>query len=539
MLTHLQIRDFAIIDAHRARSARRPHRAHRRNRRGQIHRRRCAGAARRRQGRRRSRARGHRARRAVRHLRHQRKPDASCAKCSRSNPIEADDELTVRRVIANDGRSRGYLNGVSVPLQLLRDVGSTHRRYPRPARIPVADARQRAARAARRLRRQPRARRHRCARRTRVWIALVNRTVELEGKARDRDSRGRPARASRWASSRRSISRKAKSRSSPRNARAIPIAAGSPKPRRPPSACCTTPTKATRTPPRRAHSPASRRSRASISGSRKVMPMVDEATIQIREAARELSRYLETLDIDPARQERSRTPPRGGRGAQPQTSRAGRGARAAAPRQLEKELAELDSADNNLSALQEGSRPKRSRAIASSPRSCPPHAQTARARSVERHHRAHADPRHGGRPVPHRRQPADRRTGRAWLRRRRIPRHRQSRAAAAAARQGGVGRRARAPVARRAGRLLRARRRCMVFDEVDSGVGGAVAEIVGRELQGARILRPGDLRHPPAAGGQPGPPPSARRRSSRTARPRAPRSPSSPWTSAPRRSRAC
>ena len=31
--------------------------------------------------------------------------------------------------------------------------------------------------------------------------------------------------------------------------------------------------------------------------------MVDEATIQIREAARELSRYLETLDIDPARQE--------------------------------------------------------------------------------------------------------------------------------------------------------------------------------------------------------------------------------------------
>src|SRR3954471_6474811 len=39
--------------------------------------------------------------------------------------VEAkDDELTVRRVIASDGRSRGYLNGVSVPLQLLRDVGA-------------------------------------------------------------------------------------------------------------------------------------------------------------------------------------------------------------------------------------------------------------------------------------------------------------------------------------------------------------------------------------------------------------------------------
>src|SRR5262245_21810185 len=38
--------------------------------------------------------------------------------------VELDGELAVRRVIAADGRSRGYLNGVSVPLQLLRDVGS-------------------------------------------------------------------------------------------------------------------------------------------------------------------------------------------------------------------------------------------------------------------------------------------------------------------------------------------------------------------------------------------------------------------------------
>jgi DNA repair protein RecN (Recombination protein N) len=31
--------------------------------------------------------------------------------------VDAADELTVRRVIATDGRSRGYLNGVSVPLR--------------------------------------------------------------------------------------------------------------------------------------------------------------------------------------------------------------------------------------------------------------------------------------------------------------------------------------------------------------------------------------------------------------------------------------
>jgi DNA repair protein RecN (Recombination protein N) len=38
--------------------------------------------------------------------------------------VDAQDELTVRRVIATEGRSRGYLNGVSVPLTLLRDVGA-------------------------------------------------------------------------------------------------------------------------------------------------------------------------------------------------------------------------------------------------------------------------------------------------------------------------------------------------------------------------------------------------------------------------------
>jgi len=38
--------------------------------------------------------------------------------------VDAEDELTVRSVISADGRSRGYLNGVSVPLQLLRDVGA-------------------------------------------------------------------------------------------------------------------------------------------------------------------------------------------------------------------------------------------------------------------------------------------------------------------------------------------------------------------------------------------------------------------------------
>ena len=63
--------------------------------------------------------------------------------------------------------------------------------------------------------------------------------------------------------------------------------------------------------------------------------------------------------------------------------------------------------------------------------------------------------------------------------------------------------------------------RCMVFDEVDSGIGGAVAEIVGRELrslaESSQVLC---VTHLPQVAA-PGPPSPARRRSSRTARPRA------------------
>jgi DNA repair protein RecN (Recombination protein N) len=39
--------------------------------------------------------------------------------------IEAEDELVVRRVITREGKSRAYLNGQQVPLQLLREVGES------------------------------------------------------------------------------------------------------------------------------------------------------------------------------------------------------------------------------------------------------------------------------------------------------------------------------------------------------------------------------------------------------------------------------
>ena len=73
--------------------------------------------------------------------------------------------------------------------------------------------------------------------------------------------------------------------------------------------------------------------------------------------------------------------------------------------------------------------------------------------------------------------------------------------AAAAARQGGLRRRAFAHQPRDpAGGGKASPVATLVFDEVDAGIGGAVAEIVGRSLQPARQGAPGAVRDAPAAG---------------------------------------
>ena len=102
--------------------------------------------------------------------------------------VDAEDELTVRRVIASDGRSRGYLNGVSVPLQLLRDVGGLivdiHGQHEFQSLTRASAQRELLDDFGDNLELADKVREAH-----KVWIALVNRTAELEGKARDRDSR--------------------------------------------------------------------------------------------------------------------------------------------------------------------------------------------------------------------------------------------------------------------------------------------------------------------------------------------------------------
>src|SRR5262245_15033353 len=262
--------------------------------------------------------------------------------------VDAEDELTVRRVIAGDGRSRGYLNGVSVPLTLLRDVGvlivDIHGQHEFQSLTRAAAQRELLDDFGDNLELAEKVREAH-----KVWIALVNRTVELEGKARDRDSRIEMLRFQ--VNELKALDLKEgevpqlaeeRTRHSNRGrlAEAAQAAVGL----------------LYDSDDGNAHATASRALAGikTLSGVdqrlARVIPLVDEATIQIREAARELSRYLETLDIDPARQEEVERR----LAAIEELSRKHRvpsaelAARAAA---LEKELGELDSADNDLNAL--------------------------------------------------------------------------------------------------------------------------------------------------------------------------------------------
>jgi DNA repair protein RecN (Recombination protein N) len=392
--------------------------------------------------------------------------------------VDADDELTVRRVIAADGRSRGYLNGVSVPLQLLREVGSLivdiHGQHEFQSLMRASAQRElldefgKNGELAGRVREAHKA-----------WLALVNRTVELEGKARDRDSRiellrhqvgelkaldlkeGEVAQLTEERTRHSNRGRLAEAAQA-----AVGLLYDSDE--------------------GNAHATASR----ALAGIKtlssvdprlaKVIPLVDEATIQIREAARELSRYLETLDIDPARQEEVERR----LAAVEELSRKHRVSSselAGRTAVLEKELAELDSADNNLTAL----RKQQNEALDA-------YRKLATQLSLERQASARTLSKDitarmqtlgmaGGRfliDITQAGEPAAHGFDTVEFRVTANP-GQPLRPLAKVASGGELARLSLAVQVACAAKDVR----CMVFDEVDSGVGGAVAEIVGRELK--------------------------------------------------------
>lgn len=393
--------------------------------------------------------------------------------------VEADDELTVRRVIAGDGRSRGYLNGVSVPLTLLRDVGvlivDIHGQHEFQSLTRATAQRELLDDFGKQLDLAGNVRESH-----KIWMALVNRTVELEGKARDRDSRIEMLRFQ--VNELKALDLKEgevpqlaeeRTRHSNRGrlAEAAQAAVGLLYDSDDGNAHATT-------------------SRAlagikTLSGVdprlAKVIPLVDEATIQIREAARELSRYLETLDIDPARQEEVERR----LAAIEELSRKHRvtsSELAGRAMQLENELAELDSADNNLNALkkQQAEALDAYRKLATQLSL----GRQAAARALSKDITARMQTlgmaggrfliditQGGGEPAAH---------GLDTIEFRVTANPGQPLRPLAKVASGGE--LSRLSLAVQVACSAKDSR-CMVFDEVDSGVGGAVAEIVGRELK--------------------------------------------------------
>ncbi len=393
--------------------------------------------------------------------------------------VEAEEELTVRRVIANDGRSRGYLNGVSVPLSLLRDIGAhivdIHGQHEFQSLTRVSAQREllddfgentALADAVRDA--------------YKTWLDYVNRSAELEGKARDRDSRLELLRFQ--VSELKALDLKEgevpalteeRTRHSNRGRlaeaaqAAVALLYDSDQ--------------------GNAHATASR----ALAGIRtlsgvdqrlaKVVPLVDEATIQIREAARELSRYLETLDIDPARQEEVERR----LAAVEEISRKHRVPVAeltAHAIKLDKDLADLTSADNDLNALkkQQVEALEIYRKLATQLSA----ARQTSARSLSKDITARMQTlgMAGGRFLIDITQPNGEPAA-----------HGIDAVEFRVTANPGQPLRPLAKVAS-GGELSRLSlavqvacsaqdTRCMVFDEVDSGVGGAVAEIVGRELK--------------------------------------------------------
>ena len=215
--------------------------------------------------------------------------------------VSASGELQVRRVIGADGRSRAYLNGQAVAVQLLREAGNIlidiHGQHEFQSLTQAAAQRELLDGYAAVV---PLTGQVGIAHR--VWLELLNRTLELETKARDRDAKLELLRyqvqelqALKLAAGELEALHEEHGRLANRGR----LASGAQL-----SLAALYENEDTS-----AHAGVSR-ALTTLKGLAAldpklaaVLPMLEEAQIQVREAARELERYAESLDIDAARQE--------------------------------------------------------------------------------------------------------------------------------------------------------------------------------------------------------------------------------------------
>jgi len=215
--------------------------------------------------------------------------------------VSGGEELIIRRVVAADGRSRAYLNGQSVPLQLLREAGNIlidiHGQHEFQSLMRSAAQRELLDGYGK----------HeslvsQVGIAHRVWLEILNKTLDLETKARDRDAklellRHQVSELNALQLKEGEITSLTEERA--RLANRGKLAEGAQSALQ----------QLFESEEGSAHAGVSRalqslRNLASLDPKiASVIPVLEEASIQIKEAARELEHYRESLDMDSARQD--------------------------------------------------------------------------------------------------------------------------------------------------------------------------------------------------------------------------------------------
>ncbi len=388
------------------------------------------------------------------------------------------EELIIRRVIGADGRSRAWLNGQSVPLQLLREAGNLlidiHGQHEFQSLTRALCQRELLDEYG-----ALESQRAEVAAAYRLWHEKRSRALELENAARDRDARLellryqvgelealtlRPGEIEQLAEERSRLMNRGRLAGAAQAALA----------------------QLYQSEESNANSAVSRALQALRAGAAldaqlaPIVTLAEEAEVRIREAARELERYGESLELDTARQNEVESRlaaieelARKHRVAPPELI-----ARAA---QLAAELRSLERAEVDLALLRQelAAALERYRHLAGALSG----ARSAAARSLGEAITAHMQSlgMAGGRfevGVASGEEPAPHGGDEVGFLVSANP-GQPPRALSKVASGGELSRLSLAVQVASSARETR----CMVFDEVDSGIGGAVAEIVGRELR--------------------------------------------------------
>jgi len=392
----------------------------------------------------------------------------------------SSDELSIRRVVSSDGRSRAYLNGQAVAIQALREAGNIlidiHGQHEfqsltrSAAQRELLDGYGRLEQAVSQV-----------GITHRVWLGLLNRTLELESKARDRDAKLellcyqvselnalqlKEGEFESLVDERARLANRGKLADATQTALTLLYEGeeGS------------------------AHAGVSRTLQslqvvAAVDPKlAAVVPMVEEAAIQIREAARELAHYRDGLDLDTSRQATVES-----RLAAieelARKNRSGPGELIARTAELNAELASIERADTDLAALRKDLAAALEEFKTLAGQLSAKRATAGRALSKDISTRMQSLGMAGGRfqvdvTQDGTQEPAQHGVDQIEFRVTANP-GQPLRPLSKVASGGELSRLSLAVQVSVAARETR----CMVFDEVDSGIGGAIAEIVGRELR--------------------------------------------------------